>query len=124
MPYKLLIVEDNTDTLLGLKTYFERKGFSVDIVDNGKDAYAMIQDNSYSLVITDINMPFMDGLNFLSKIRSIDEELPVIVITAFSNLDNMIISFDLGAVDFVEKPFDPDELLKRVNNILNNLNSL
>ncbi|MGA1862454.1 response regulator [Deferribacter thermophilus] len=120
MPYKLLIVEDDTETLLGLKNYFEKKGFTVDIVDNGKDAYTMIQDNNYSLVITDINMPFMDGLNFLSKIRNIDEEIPVIVITAFSNIDNLVLSFDLGAVDFIEKPFDPDDLLTKVREILNN----
>ncbi|KAA0257682.1 response regulator [Deferribacter autotrophicus] len=118
MSYKILLVEDDFNTLQGLKTFLENEGFCVDIADNGKDAYTLLQDGEYSIVITDINMPFMDGLNFLSKIRNLDEEIPVVVITAYSNIENMVVAFDLGAVEFIEKPFDPDVLLESVKKIL------
>ncbi|MGA1846380.1 response regulator [Deferribacter abyssi] len=118
MPCKVLLVEDDLNTLHGLKTFLENEGFCVDIADNGKDAYILLQDGDYSVVITDINMPFMDGLNFLSKIRKLNEDMLVIVITAYSNIENMVIAFDLGAVEFIEKPFDPDDLLRCIKKVL------
>ena len=118
MSYKILLIEDDLATLNGLKTFFEKEGFYVDIADNGKDAYTLLQDNNYTVIITDINMPVMDGLNFLSKLRALDEDVPVIVITAYSNIENMLVAFDLGAVEFIEKPFDPDQLLECVKKFL------
>ena len=118
MLHRILLVEDDLDTLHGLKQYLEKEGFLVDIVDNGKDALNFVLEGGYSAIVTDINMPYLDGLNFLNKLAEENIDIPVVVITAYSNLENMITAFDLGAVEFIEKPFDPDDLVKLLRKVL------
>ena len=91
------------------------KNFQVEIFRNPIQALADIRDRGSDLVVTDLSMPGMSGLDLLQAIRQADIELPVIMITGFSTEDNAIRALRLGATDFLKKPFDMDELLNLIH---------
>jgi len=95
------------------------KNYDVQIFRDPVKALQDIRDNSSHLVITDLSMPNMSGLELLESIRNTDLELPVIMITGFSTEDNAIKALRLGAADFIKKPFDMDKLFSQINQMLN-----
>ena len=99
------------------------KSYDVQIYRNPLDALKDIQDNGSHLVITDLSMPHMSGLELLEAIRKTDLELPVIMITGFSTEDNAIKALRLGAADFLKKPFDMDDLFTQIDKMLNQAES-
>ncbi len=110
----LLIVEDDVSIASGLKQALQREGFAVNVVDRGKDALSTIDIQAPDLVILDLGLPDMDGLSILKKIRQGHTRLPVLILTARANLEDMVEGLDLGADDYLSKPFQMPELLARV----------
>jgi DNA-binding response OmpR family regulator len=111
---KLLIVEDNLDILDALNKGFTQKGYVVDSVANGQKGWELSQTNRYDLIILDINLPGKTGLEVLAKFREIDQQTPVIALTARDSLPDKLTGFTEGFDDYVTKPFEFAELLARV----------
>ncbi len=112
---KLLIVEDEPKLVSLLKEGFEMEGFEVDFAYDGQIAEMKINRNSYDIIILDIIIPYINGLELCAKIRERDSNVPVIMLTAMSTTDDKLAGFDAGADDYLGKPFEFKELLARVN---------
>jgi DNA-binding response OmpR family regulator len=115
---KILLVEDDKFSAGGLIDLLSSEGYSVDHVLNGKTAFELLKENQYNLIITDIMMPELDGINFLHRIRSVGIDTPVIVISAYDTTENIMAVYELGAIEILEKPFDIDLFLELVKGIL------
>lgn len=115
---RLLIAEDEPDLAEGLKEFFEKNHFSVDVVNDGQDAYDYGVTDEYDAIILDVMMPKMNGIEVLKKLRDEQISSPIMMLTAKAQTDDRITGFDAGADDYLPKPFDPDELLCRVRAML------
>jgi len=106
----VLVVDDDEDICLYLKEFLTREGYGVVIATQPQDALAEIVDGNCHLVLLDVRMPQMDGVEFLRKIRSIDPELCVIIMTAYPSVEGAVDSMKADAFDYLLKPFDVDQL--------------
>lgn len=111
---KILVVDDEPDVRWVLKNLLEKRGYDVITKKNGEEAIDIIQMNNVGLILLDIKMPKMDGMEVLEKTRAIDVRMPVIMMTAHSDVRNAVKSMKLGAFDYLIKPFDNEELLLTV----------
>ena len=102
---RILIVDDEKGILEALQTHLELDGFSVDISLSAKEALESFQKQPYHIVLTDINMPVMDGLILLEELKSLRGDTIVIMITAYTSLTKVLMSRAHGAADYVLKPF-------------------
>jgi DNA-binding response OmpR family regulator len=118
MNYTILIVEDEPNMRLGLKDNLEFEGYSVDLAEDGAAGLEMILKKSYDLVIMDVMMPRMSGLDACRKAREAGVESPILLLTAKSEEVDKVIGLELGADDYVTKPFGLRELLARIKAIL------
>lgn len=111
---RVLLIED--DVMLGsaLKTALAGEGFSVDWVRDGAHAEAALRDEGYSVVLLDLGLPDVDGFALLRTTRGRGSEAPVLIITARDELDDRVAGLDLGADDYLVKPFETRELLARM----------
>ncbi len=116
--YKILIVEDEPDMRLGLKDNLEFDGYEVDSAENGKEGYAKITSNNYDLVLLDVMMPEMSGFEVCKQIRKEGIKVPVILLTAKGEEIDKVRGLELGADDYITKPFSLRELLARVKAVL------
>ncbi len=118
---KILLVED--DQALGylLSEYLEMKDFEVRWVKNGKDALLALEKYDFDLAVLDIMMPEMDGFTLAKEIRHKYNETPFLFLTARSMKIDVLKGFSLGAVDYLKKPIDEEELVVRLNNLLERL---
>lgn len=114
---RLLLAEDEKALSSALQVILKHNNYSVDAVYNGQDAYDYIMTGVYDGVILDVMMPKMDGFTVLSKIRGEGCDVPVIMLTAKSETDDKINGLDLGADDYLAKPFEMKELLARIRAI-------
>jgi len=110
---RILIVEDEPRIRAFLASAFEAEGFAVDVVEDGENGLARALNGSYVLVILDLLLPGRDGLDVLRELHALRSELPVLILSARSDLSTKLRGFELGAVDYVAKPFSLDELLAR-----------
>jgi DNA-binding response OmpR family regulator len=111
---RILIIEDEPRILGFLQVGLEAEGFTVDGAVDGIEGYALARGESYELVILDLRLPRLDGLRVLEKLRRCRPELPVLILSARSDLPTKLESFHLGANDYLSKPFSFDELVARV----------
>jgi len=107
----ILIVEDEKLIRWSLVERLGREGYHVQDVDRGEDARAALVDSDFDLVILDYRLPDTDGLTLLEEIRATLPDLPVILITAFSSVEGAVRAMKLGAFDYINKPFDMEELV-------------
>ena len=116
-PYRVLIVDDMATNRLVAHSVLARYGFEVEEADSGERAITMLGERSYDAVLMDIMMPGMDGFDACRKIRHELELtlLPMIMLTSLSGADDVAKSMEVGANDFIHKPFNPVELFARVN---------
>lgn len=114
---RLLLAEDEKALSSALQVILKHNNYSVDAVYNGQDAYDYIMAGVYDGVILDVMMPKMDGFTVLSKIRAESCDVPVIMLTAKAETDDKINGLDLGADDYLAKPFETKELLARIRAI-------
>ncbi|MBR3841092.1 MAG: response regulator transcription factor [Erysipelotrichales bacterium] len=111
---KILIVDDEARIRDIIKTYLEFDNFEVEEAENGEIAVNMVKSNDYDSVIMDVMMPVMDGYKALEAIKKDYPNLPVIMLTAKGEEYDRLEGFDLGADDYVVKPFSPKEIVARV----------
>jgi len=105
---RILVADDEESMRWVLSKALKRKGFSVDLAIDGRQALSMIQDNSYDLAILDIKMPGINGLDLLDKIREQKKDLLVVIMTAEASMKNAVEAMKRGAYDYITKPFDLD----------------
>lgn len=114
----ILIVDDDTGLLDQLKTALKRKNYGVDIAENGEQALDKIFDVSYDLVLLDIMLPRMDGLSVLKEVRKAGMDMPILMLTARSDVQDKVKGLDHGADDYLAKPFSMAELMARIRAML------
>ncbi len=112
--YNILVCDDEKEIVSAISIYLEKEGYNVLKAYNGKEALNIIKENGVHLVILDIMMPVKDGIDTLKEIRK-EKSLPVIMLSAKSEDEDKIEGLNLGADDYVTKPFNPSELIARVN---------
>lgn len=115
---RLLIIEDEEQMLSALTRGFKQLGYAVDGSEDGALGLMLAQTNDYDVLILDLNLPGMDGLEVLRQIRRINQEQKILVLSARSSFDERIVGLDCGANDYLVKPFDFGELAARVRNLL------
>jgi len=120
MAYRVLLAEDNEMEQSALSDIFTAEGFVVDSVSNGLFALDKVKDNDYHLIVTDLVMPVSDGIQFLYSLSSLGRDIPVIVITGYDNIENMLSAYQMGAIDVVYKPYDVKKLIDLCRKILEN----
>lgn len=118
MSYKILIAEDEPNMRLGLKDNLEFEGYSVELAENGIDGLELILGNTYDLILLDVMMPGMSGLDVCKKAREKGVTAPIVLLTAKSEEMDKVLGLELGADDYVTKPFGLRELLARIKAIL------
>lgn len=115
---KLLLIEDEIDMVTALAKGFRKKGYRVDMAIDGKEGLELYYINEYDVIILDLNLPSMDGLDILRAIRKNDNRQKVLILSARSAVEHKIEGLDLGANDYLSKPFDFGELEARVRSLL------
>ena len=115
---KILIVDDEKIVRESLLHWFEEDGYDVEAAEDGETALKMFDKNKYDLLLVDMKMPGIGGLELLKKVKEIDKETIVILITAFASVPSAITALKDGAYDYVTKPVDPDELAHLVKKAL------
>lgn len=111
---QILLVEDDTALVEALKKALVTEGFAVNSLSKGKQAVISVKTELPDMVILDLGLPDMDGLDVMRAMRKTSVELPILILTARSSLDDKVAGLDLGADDYLVKPFDVDELLARI----------
>lgn len=114
---KLLLAEDELSLSRALVHILEKNHYSVDAVYNGKDALDYLENANYDALILDVMMPCMDGITLLKKLRANGNSIPILILSAKSEVDDKVLGLDSGANDYLTKPFDTKELLARIRTI-------
>lgn len=115
---KILLAEDDADFAGVLKHYLELHQFEITWAENGEEALTIFQTETFDICVFDVMMPKMDGFTLAEKIIQINPEIPFVFLTARQLKEDKIIGLKLGADDYIVKPFEADELVLRLNNIL------
>jgi two-component system KDP operon response regulator KdpE len=116
-PQQILIVEDDSDTAEVVATLLETAGYTTVSVESGSTALAEIQNSSPDLVLLDLNLPDLPGLDVLKQVRE-QSFLPMIILSGFNADRDKVVALEAGADDFMSKPFSPEELVARVGALL------
>jgi DNA-binding NtrC family response regulator len=117
MPFKAIIAEDEEITLKHLLFALSKEGYEITGTRNGKEAWEKIEKNHYDLLIADIKMPGMDGIELLRRVKEKYPETEVMIITGFGSIGSAVEAMRKGAYDYITKPFELDELIHKVQNI-------
>ena len=115
---KILVVEDERELLTSIGEGLEIDGYYVDLIDNGTEALEMAQIEQYDLILLDLNLPGVDGLDLLRTLRQEHSETKVLILSARSSVADRIVGLDAGADDYLVKPFAFGELEARIRNLL------
>jgi DNA-binding response OmpR family regulator len=115
---KILIAEDDRDFGSILSQYVTISGFEVTLGRDGKEAWDLFNQGKYDICVFDVMMPEMDGFTLAEKVKEANPEIPIIFLTARSLKEDIVRGLKIGADDYITKPFDPEVLILRINNIL------
>ncbi len=118
MKHRILVVDDETDICKALDFLLRREGYEVSIANSGEEAITKIKDSSFDVVITDLKMPKMDGMELLEKTKEISPNTAVIMMTAFSSIESAVEAMKKGASDYIVKPFLNEEIKLTVKKII------
>jgi two-component system response regulator (stage 0 sporulation protein F) len=116
----ILIVDDEEGLREGLSKLLESEGYAVLSAESGEQALQILQQSHIDLVLTDMRMPGMDGIELLKKIRERHPNVGVIILTGYGQIESYIEAMNFGAIEYVSKPFKVNELKFIVNKVLNN----
>ena len=114
---RILLAEDEKALSKAIIKIFEKNNCSADAVYDGEDALIYLESGDYDVAVLDIMMPKMDGITVLKKIRANGNQIPVLMLTAKSEIEDRVLGLDCGANDYLPKPFDTRELLARIRSI-------
>ena len=116
---KIVLAEDNSTLSLLLKFRLEKEGYELLMAEDGKVAIELIEKHKPELILTDIMMPFISGLEVISHVRNVLKDQTKIIVFSAAGQEEMVLkAFNLGANDFMGKPFSPNELVIRVKRLL------
>ena len=118
----LLVVEDDPFAQSMLAAYMDKAGYRVTAVGTGKEMFSILERRRFDLLFLDLSLPDEDGLVLARKVRASWPGLPIIVLSWRSDRDDRLTALDIGAEDYLTKPFDPEELLLRARNLLRRAN--
>ena len=121
---RILLAEDEIALAKALVKIFEANNYSIDAVHNGQDALDWLEAGNYDAAVLDIMMPKVDGITVLRKLRESGSDLPVLMLTAKSEIDDRVLGLDSGADYYLTKPFDAKELLAAVRAITRSANEV
>ncbi len=107
---RILVVDDEENARIGLSRLLVKEGFVVDSVSNGYEALNYLRQQDVNLIVTDINMPEMNGINFLKELNRSFPKSNVIMVTAYGGVESYIEAMNLGAFEYINKPVKMDEL--------------
>ncbi len=114
----ILMVEDDSTIAFAVKYAVEQEGFNLDIAENLENGRKIVNSKEYDLILLDVMLPDGNGYEFLKQLREHDEDTPVIFLTACDEEVNIVMGLDIGADDYITKPFRVRELISRINAIL------
>jgi len=115
---RILLAEDDKNLGTILKSYLEAKGYTTTLFLNGQEAFNAYDNNKFDFCIIDVMMPVMDGFTLAKEIRLMDKTTPILFLTAKSMQEDKLKGFEIGADDYITKPFSMEELLMRIQAIL------
>jgi len=118
---RILIVDDEKEVRESLKTILERKGFEVVISEDGEDALKKVKNTGTNIVICDIVMPKIDGIEFLKKARSYNLSIQIIMITGYSTMERCVEAIENGACGYLRKPFLIEDVVKNIERAQRNI---
>jgi DNA-binding response OmpR family regulator len=122
---RILVIEDNPDILLNITNHLQRQGYIVDCAEDGLRGYALAKEGNFDLIVLDLMLPRLDGYDLCARLRKEARiNVPVIMVTARDTLDNRLQGFDVGADDYLVKPFSLAELAARIKALLNRAHGL
>lgn len=119
--FRILVVDDELIVRDSLKEWLSEEGFSVDMAESGDEALKLLTDGPYHLLLTDIKMPGMDGVELLQKAKEACPELCVVMMTAYATVETAVEAMKIGALEYLVKPFEPDKLIPMVLRIYEDL---
>lgn len=114
---RILLAEDERSLARVILKIFERNNYSADAVDNGEDALEYLTTGNYDVAVLDVMMPRMDGITVLKKVREQGNQIPILILSAKSEIDDKVLGLDSGANYYLTKPFDTKELLASIRAI-------
>lgn len=117
---KILVVDDEEHTRLGYAEVLRLEDYDVDVAENGAVGLEMAKKNRYDVIITDLRMPEMDGTVFIENLRKFDQDVKVVVITAFGSFKSYKKATSLGVVEYINKPVRAKDLKEAILKVLNN----
>ncbi|MBW2310518.1 MAG: response regulator [Deltaproteobacteria bacterium] len=115
---KALVIDDEQIVLDSVSTLLRDEGFDVDVSLSGREGLDWAIERKYDVILTDIRMPDIGGMRVLRDVKRIHQSLPVIMITGYASVDSAVQAMKLGAADYIEKPFEPEQLIDSVNRAL------
>ena len=118
MNSSILLVEDEKKLADTIKAGLKENNYEVDIAYNGLEGQELFLKNTYDLILLDINLPYINGYELVNKVRETNKHIPIILLTALNFTENKVKGFDLGADDYIAKPFEFIELLARIKALL------
>ena len=119
MPDRILVVDDEPNMLRLLKTILmDKTGYEVTTTNNPLEVSKLLQESHYDLVVTDLKMPLVDGIDLIGIVKNIDATMPIIVITAYGTIETAEEAIQKGAYDFITKPFRKETILITIRRAL------
>ncbi len=119
--FRILVVDDELVVRDSLKEWLEDEGFQVDMAESGEEALKKLNAEAFNLMLTDIKMPGMDGVELLERARDIHRDLPVVMMTAYATVETAVEAMKIGAMDYLMNPFDPDTLVPLIIQLYQNI---
>ena len=119
--FRILVVDDELVVRDSLKEWLEDEGFQVDMAESGAEALEKLAKDKFSLMLLDIKMPGMDGVEVLKRSKEIHPDLPVVMMTAYATVETAVEAMKFGALDYLMKPFDPDSLVPLIVQLYQNI---
>ena len=119
--FRILVVDDELIVRDSLKEWLVEEKFSVDMAASGQEALDLLAENPYRLMLLDIKMPGMDGVEVLKRAKDAQPDLTVVMMTAYATVETAVEAMKIGALDYLIKPFDPEALIPKIVNIYNEI---
>ncbi|HAM52387.1 MAG TPA: hypothetical protein DCP92_17455 [Nitrospiraceae bacterium] len=115
---RILVIDDEEIVRISCKKCLAPEGYDVDVAPNGIEGMRLAQTTKYDLVLTDLKMPEMDGMEFIMKAKESQPDTKVIMLTGYTTVEHAVKAMSLGAYNYIEKPFTPDTLITVVREAL------
>jgi len=115
---RVLVVDDDQEICEFMETFLVKDGFEVDSLSDAEMAAETVKTGGYHLVVLDLMMPKIDGIDVLKQIRKVDSDVAVVIFTGYPSLDTAVQSMKLDAVDYLKKPFNPDEFREVLDRVM------